>query len=236
MARLRAALVAVFIFGLVHNDPASAVFVVPPTKSHLPINVVVVHVNDKADTDEGIARYPAIENELLLIDPIGRQSESVSASLDLKRRVNLCNLEINFRRHRRLEQMDQLSSNLSYSCSGFTRIDKAEGNTNRFIGIASFSRRPKKAEAINDDLGAMRRDEFCISEINAFASQSGLVRAGSVERVSEITDYSGRERSNGARIENVSAVPEDDIQKVVRGAIVFTILIGLAYLVGRRWV
>lgn len=56
-----------------------------------------------------------------------------------------------------------------------------------------------------------------------------------LNRPSEIGDGSGSEGGNSVRIENVSAVPEDDIQKVVRGATIFAILIGFAYLVLRRW-
>jgi hypothetical protein len=56
------------------------------------------------------------------------------------------------------------------------------------------------------------------------------------EGPSEPSDSDGSKSRNAGRIDNISNVPESDIQKVMRGAtLAFGVLIGFTYLVVRRW-
>ena len=82
------------------------------------------------------------------------------------------------------------------------------------------------------------RRSFITGLISFSATAPAIVRASSLMPVKavDLVDGGSSNGRDGTRIENIFAVPENDIQKMVRGTVGFAVLIWLAYLVGRRWV
>jgi len=75
-----------------------------------------------------------------------------------------------------------------------------------------------------------------IGSVRSFLSFNPHFFSGLAQGPSEPSNGGGRNSGDDIRIENISNIPEDDIQKVMRGATLFAILICFAYLVGRRCV
>jgi len=96
------------------------------------------------------------------------------------------------------------------------------------IGLLGFY---EPAHAVDGpERGFVYAAEGCSSELAGLIRSN--IRISKSER--EPRDSGGGCGGDRRCIKDVSSIPEDGIQKVVRGAVVFSILIGFVYLVCRR--
>jgi hypothetical protein len=160
-----AALVAVFVLGIVHANPAMSFGIVLPAKTHLPDSFHVVPVDDVGDTKQfnfvGSDVHRSIQIKIVLF---GRQLKPKRAAFDFHGGDDFIHSEIEVGFHHVFFGVNQTRSDLSDVALGISDIYVPKLDWDGIIhifGAAEF-------DAVQDNPGAVCRNKFLVRYTSGF--------------------------------------------------------------------
>ena len=186
-------LIGIFVFGVIHSQPAVAIGIEFATKSCLPTYAIIIQIDNVASTNKKITKNGRRKYMFLGIDRIYSSFEPVHTAIYQHWRFNFLMLKVNSRWKRRFVQINQPTANLYDLRGGVSGIDVAKRNREFILfvrnGIDEF-------EAIDDNSRPVRRNELFSTEFQLINTRRPQIVGTAFESERKDSNEYGGDRRN----------------------------------------
>src|SRR5258706_3126574 len=203
------ALIGIFVFVILHFDPASGREIELSAKSSLPARPVPVSIENVANANDLLGVRPAAGSyNGSGTDGGERQLDAMHPAWEVNRGRNFFVLKLNFARKHSLGEAENMTSNARHLGIGITGIDVSETYRN---GI-SVRHTPDQSQAIDGNSWPMRRDEFFVAKLGGFfGGRDGALQLDALPAKYEKLEKSDDGKSGGRPKKQFSEAREPPI-------------------------